>query len=162
MWRAVLSAAAVILVVAVVLAQVLPGGTSGPGQGGATTPTINVVPNLQSPNPATPAPSTTPGPAPGNTVSGRTITWLGMQISTVQNVGAAIQTVQLGSPADAAGLEPGDVIQTVNRHTITAAEQLRDAVRDLRAGQAVQISVDRGSTLFATVAEFAGQPTTSP
>jgi S1-C subfamily serine protease len=85
-----------------------------------------------------------------------------MQISTVQNVGAVIQTVQLGSPADIAGLDPGDIIQTVNRHTITAAGQIQGAVRDLKAGDAVQISIDRGSTLFATVAQFAGQPTTSP
>ncbi len=164
MWRALLPAAAVILLVAVALAELLPGGTAGHGRHGATTPSASVIPNSQSPNPVipAPAPSTTPGTPFGNTITGRTVTWLGMQIATVQNVGVVIQTVQLGSPADTAGLDPGDIIQTVNRRVITAADQIRGAVRDLKAGDAVQISVERGSTLFATVADFAGHPTTSP
>ncbi|HWD84528.1 MAG TPA: PDZ domain-containing protein [Solirubrobacteraceae bacterium] len=150
--------AAVILVTGVALAELLPGG----GRRGATTPTVSVIPNSQSPNPVIPAPNTSPGTVSGNTISGRTVSWLGMQISTVQNVGVVVQTVQLGSAADAAGLDPGDMIESVNRHSITAADQIRGAVRGLKTGDAVQISVDRGSTLFAVAADFAGQPTTSP
>jgi membrane-associated protease RseP (regulator of RpoE activity) len=160
-WRVLLPAAAAILVVGVALAELLPGGTPG-GHRGATTPSASVIPGLPSPNPALPSPATAPGTAPANNISGRPVTWLGMQISTVENVGVVIQTVQLGSPADAAGLDPGDIIESVNHHSISAANQLRSAVRGLKAGDAVQISVDRGSTLFATVADFAGPPITSP
>jgi S1-C subfamily serine protease len=162
MWRALLPAAAVILVVAVALAALLPGGTPGHARRGATTPSASVIPTSPVPSPVIPSPTTTPGTAPGNTISGPTVTWLGMQISTVENVGVVIQTVQLGSPADAAGLDPGDIIQSVNSHSISAANQIRGAVKDLKAGDAVQISVARGSTQFATVARFAGQPSTSP
>lgn len=161
LWQTVLPAAAVLLVVAVALAQVLPGGASGQrGRSGATTPTLT-IPSLTSPAPA-PTPSTVPGTASGGTVSGPTVRWLGMEISNVAGVGVVIQTVQLGSPADAAGLDPGDIIQTVNRHAITAAAQIGNAVSQLRTGDGVGISVARGSTLFSTVAAFAGHPTTSP
>lgn len=119
------------------------------------------------PNPATPTPTIPGGGAassgtPANTITGRTVNWLGMQISTVQGVGAVIQTVQLGTPADTAGLDPGDVIQTINGHSIAAADQIATAVKGLRQGDAVGISVERGSTLFTTVAPFDGHPTTSP
>jgi predicted metalloprotease with PDZ domain len=153
-------AAAVILVAAIALAELLPTGSSRPRRRTATAPTVSAVP---SPPPfTTPAPATTsPNSTSGNTISGHPVTWLGMEIST-ENGTSVIQTVQLGSPADAAGLNPGDVIQTVNGHPISAAEQIRTAVRNLRPGDAVQISVVRGSTFFTTVADFAGQPTTSP
>jgi membrane-associated protease RseP (regulator of RpoE activity) len=160
-WRVLLAAAAATLVVAVALAELLPGSAPG-GRRGATTPNASVIPSSPSPSPTLPSPATAPGTASANNISGRPVTWLGMQISTVENVGVVIQTVQLGSPADAAGLDPGDIIESVNGHAITAADQLRGAVRGLKAGEAVQISVERGSTLFATVADFAGPPTTSP
>jgi membrane-associated protease RseP (regulator of RpoE activity) len=157
-----LPAGLAVICVAIALAEVLPGSRpSGPGRRGATTPTVSVVPNAQAPNPVIPGPSTTPRAASGNTISGRPVTWLGMQIST-ENGTAVIQTVQLGSPADAAGLDPGDVIQTVNGRSITAATQIRSAVRGLRPGEGVAISVVRGSAFFSTVADFAGQPITSP
>lgn len=162
MWQTILPAAIVLLVVAVALAEVLPGGSSGrTPRGGATTPSASVIPNSTIPSPNSPGTSTVPATTPGNTISGRTVVWLGMRIST-ENEGAVVQTVQLGSPADAAGLDPGDIIQTVNRHTITAAGQIPAAVRDLKRGDAVAISVDRGSTLFSTLAAFAGHPTFSP
>jgi hypothetical protein len=50
----------------------------------------------------------------------------------------------------------------VNRRAITTAAQIQGAVRDLKPGDAVPISVDRGSTLFSTLAAFAGHPTISP
>ncbi|HWD65967.1 MAG TPA: PDZ domain-containing protein [Solirubrobacteraceae bacterium] len=162
MWRALLPGAALLLVVAIALAELLPGGTARSGRSGATTPTASAIPGTQTPSPVVPTPSTTPGTTSQTTISGHTISWLGMQISTVENVGAVIQTVQLGSPADSAGLDPGDIIQAVNHHPITAADQVRGAVRNLKLGDAVLISVDRGSTLFATVADFSGQPVTSP
>jgi membrane-associated protease RseP (regulator of RpoE activity) len=163
MWRALLPTVAVVLLVAVALAELLPSGRSGDVHHGATTPSASVIPNSTIPNSPAPSP-VVPNPTtpPGTTIIGRTVTWLGMQISTVENVGVVIQTVQLGSPADAAGLDPGDIIESVNHHSISAANQLRSAVRGLKAGDAVQISVDRGSTLFATVADFAGPPITSP
>jgi S1-C subfamily serine protease len=156
-WRLILPAAVVAVAVAVALVALLPGGRPSGVANGATTPSAGGIPN-----PVAPTPNASPSSSPAATLTGRTVNWLGMQISTVRNVGAVIQTVQLGSPSDAAGLDPGDIIQTINRRPILAAAQIRGAVRDLRTGQAVDISVDRGSTQFSTVAAFTGQPTTSP
>ena len=157
LWQVVLPAAAILLVVAVALAELMPGGGHAPRPAQATTPSASVFPGPTSP-PSSTGQTTTPTPA----VSGRTVNWLGMQISTVAGVGVVIQTVQLNSPADAAGLDPGDIIESVNHRTITSAAQIRSATNDLKTGEAVAISVDRGSTIFSTLAAFAGHPTTSP
>jgi serine protease Do len=65
--------------------------------------------------------------------------------------GALVQSVQQGSPADAAGLQPGDVILEVNRHTVHNAA---DAARELRegSGQTVFLLVSRhGQQLFVSM-----------
>ncbi len=127
------------------------------------TPTI-VLPKT----PTTPVTPTTPSPGggavqtPATTLIGRTITWDGMQISTVQGIGAVIQTVGLRSWGDVAGLEPGDVIESIDSHPIDAAAQIASALRGVARGRAVSVSVERGSTMFATSVPFEGSPTTSP
>jgi serine protease Do len=40
-----------------------------------------------------------------------------------------------GSPADDAGLAPGDVIEEVNRKPVQSAEQFADSVRSIPAGK---------------------------
>jgi serine protease Do len=49
--------------------------------------------------------------------------------------GAAVQSVRPGSPADDAGLAPGDVIEEVNRKPVQSAEQFADSVRSIPAGK---------------------------
>jgi S1-C subfamily serine protease len=154
-----LSAAAVVAVVLVVLATT-GGSPSHKPASRASAPTAT-VPNLAQPSPVAPTPGAGQT-SPATAITGRTINWLGMQVATVQGTGAVVQTVQLGTPADAAGLDPGDVIQTINGHAISTAQQITGAVRGLSRGAAVNISVARGSTLFTTVAAFDGHPTTSP
>lgn len=160
-----LTAAAVVAVVLVVLATT-GGSPSHKPASRASAPSVT-VPNLGQPSPITPTPST-PGRAgagsttPATAVTGHTINWLGMQIATVQGTGAVVQTVQLGTPADAAGLDPGDVIQTVNGHPIAWAKQIAAALRGLSQGEPVSVSVERGSTQFTTAVPFQGPPTSSP
>ena len=49
--------------------------------------------------------------------------------------GALIEQVQPGSPADDAGLERGDVILEVNRHRVSSAADVQQALKDVPAGQ---------------------------
>jgi serine protease Do len=55
--------------------------------------------------------------------------------------GAAIQSVRPGSPAEDAGLQPGDVIVQVNRHDVDSASQTIASVRSVPAGQDVLLLV---------------------
>lgn len=49
--------------------------------------------------------------------------------------GAVIEQVQPGSPADNAGLERGDVILEVNRHRVSSAADVQQALKNVPAGQ---------------------------
>jgi serine protease Do len=64
------------------------------------------------------------------------------QLDLPDNVkGVAIQGVRPGSPAEDAGLQPGDVIVQVNRHDVDSANQAVASVRSIPAGQDVLLLV---------------------
>jgi serine protease Do len=49
--------------------------------------------------------------------------------------GAVVERVLPGSPADNAGLRPGDVILSVNRHATASAAEVKKALADIAKGQ---------------------------
>lgn len=55
--------------------------------------------------------------------------------------GAVVANVRPASPAEDAGLQPGDVIEEVNRKPVTSAEQFADAVQASPAGKDVLLLV---------------------
>lgn len=66
--------------------------------------------------------------------------------------GAVIQSVQPGSPAAEAGLQPGDVIHRINRTSVTSVETLTDALKGLQGEKEVVLQVERdGHLSFVTV-----------
>lgn len=66
--------------------------------------------------------------------------------------GAAVQSVRPESPADEAGLAPGDVILEVNRKAIPSAEQFVSAVRANPAGKSILLLVwSRGNASYRVV-----------
>ncbi len=70
--------------------------------------------------------------------------------------GAVIAQVDPGSPADKAGLQPGDVVVAVNDRPVNNSSDMRNAIGLLRIGSKVEMDVIRGGrklTLVATVAE---------
>jgi S1-C subfamily serine protease len=73
-----------------------------------------------------------------------------------------IATVDPGSPAEQAGLEPGDVITEINNQPINGPADLRAAIGGLHAGEAIEIQVNRGSTSYTTHATLATRPTSFP
>ena len=63
--------------------------------------------------------------------------------------GAAIESVRPGSPAEDAGLQPGDVIVQVNRHSVDSANQAVSSVHAIPAGQDVLLLVwSKGGTSY--------------
>ena len=72
--------------------------------------------------------------------------------------GLIVRLVGRGSPAEAAGLRPGDIIIRIDETPITQGGDLSRVLRDRRPGSTVTISVIRQSgpaTLRATLAEIA-------
>jgi serine protease Do len=75
------------------------------------------------------------------------------QLNVPQRVnGAAIETVLPASPAEDAGLAPGDIILEVNRHPVQNAEKFAAEVHAAPAGKDVLLLVwSRGGTSFRVV-----------
>jgi S1-C subfamily serine protease len=58
--------------------------------------------------------------------------------------GVLIVQVVRGSPADEAGLRPGDVIQAINNQQVTKAEQVQQQLEKSGVGNQLPITVQRG------------------
>ena len=66
--------------------------------------------------------------------------------------GAAIQSVRQGSPAEDAGLQPGDIIVQVNRRPVDSASAAVSSVKAVPAGQDVLLTVwSHGGTSYRVV-----------
>ena len=71
--------------------------------------------------------------------------------------GAAIQDVRSDSPAEDAGLQPGDIIVEVNRHAVTSASQVANDVKQAGGGKDVLLLVwSQGSESYRLVRPSAG------
>ena len=98
--------------------------------------------------------------------------WLGVELGTVTewlvvrynlavDKGAFIGKIVPNSPADDAGLEPGDVIVSLNGEEITSAEDLIRVIHSAGIGQEVEITFWRGKakeTSSATLTESPPPP----
>ncbi|MCH9757344.1 MAG: Do family serine endopeptidase [Gammaproteobacteria bacterium] len=74
--------------------------------------------------------------------------------------GALIAQVNTDSPAEAAGLKPGDIITNINNTKITQASQVKTTISLLRAGSNAKITVkrkDKDIVLTATVTDMKKQ-----
>ncbi len=63
--------------------------------------------------------------------------------------GAAVAAVEDGSPAEAAGVRPGDVIREVNHQRVRSVGDFERVTRGLKEGDRVMLLLQRGaSSLF--------------
>ncbi len=77
---------------------------------------------------------------------------LGMEYRRYGLFGAAVQSVEPGSPAETAGLLVNDVIMRVNGAAITGSSGLRDALYNTADGESLTLTVYReGQTMELTV-----------
>jgi S1-C subfamily serine protease len=71
---------------------------------------------------------------------------LAQAMNTSRTNGAVIAKVELGSPADRAGIRTGDLIVAANGVGVHSATQLRNAIALTRIGDEVNLTVDRGGS----------------
>jgi serine protease Do len=75
-----------------------------------------------------------------------------MNIPSQVKGGAAVQSVRPESPAEDAGLAPGDVILEVNRHAVDSAEKFANEVHSVPAGKDILLLVwSHGGTTYRVV-----------
>jgi membrane-associated protease RseP (regulator of RpoE activity) len=92
---------------------------------------------LRSPSTSSPVasrPSSAPNHAPA---------WLGVDTAFFPS-GAMVVSVEPGSPAATAGLQPGDLITEINGHPVTSPADLQVMLAGMHAGQQVQITYQQG------------------
>jgi serine protease DegQ len=70
------------------------------------------------------------------------------------NLGAVVASVERNSPAEQAGLKPGDVVTAVNGRPIYDSADLRNAIGLMRVGSDVELSVLRGGSEMVLVARL--------
>ncbi len=103
------------------------------------------------------APTPAPGaPAAGGAPAGRRVSLGTMPDFAFAGPGMKVAAVTPGSPAEKAGLRPGDVIVRLDGQPIASLQAYSDALKKLQPGQSVEVVVARDgqeSTLTATVVE---------
>lgn len=71
------------------------------------------------------------------------------QLNLKSTNGALVTDVQSGSPADEGGVRRGDVIREINRRPVSNVTDLQSAIRNLKNGSTVLLSIVRGGqTLY--------------
>jgi len=60
------------------------------------------------------------------------------------NTGIVVVEVQAGTPADEAGLQPGDVILRANQRPIRTPTELSNILNSLKSGDSIPLVVQRG------------------
>jgi S1-C subfamily serine protease len=89
--------------------------------------------------------------------------WLGVDTTDLLGAnGAMVVNVSPGSPAAAAGLEPGDVITQINGRPVQTAADLESILASMNAGDRVEIQYDRGPAVTTAHATLAARPGNGP
>jgi serine protease Do len=94
--------------------------------------------------------------------------YMGIQCSTVSSAaaeaydmveGAYVKTVNEGSAAEKAGLQPGDIITALDGKTVSGSSELTSMVRQYHAGDTAEITVSRdGEEVTLTITFDEKQP----
>ena len=90
--------------------------------------------------------------------------WLGVDTTNFAAAGggALVTNVVPGGPADAAGLEPGDLITQIGNTPIASQSIIPFALASLHPGDAVQIQFQRGAFMNAAEVTLGTQPAGHP
>jgi S1-C subfamily serine protease len=76
--------------------------------------------------------------------------------------GAMVMDVIPASPADAAGLQPGDVITQIANRPVQVPSDLESALAGMHAGQQIEIQYERGPISSTTQATLRARPANGP
>lgn len=92
--------------------------------------------------------------------------WLGVETSDSTNPGAPsgaeVQGVTAGSPADGAGLTPGDVITQIDGQPVSGADDVSKIINGKQPGDHVEMRIDRSGQDIKLGANLGNRPTKTP
>lgn len=91
-------------------------------------------------------------PAPPDQPLPRRAGPLGLRFGSAANDQLAVESVVPGSPAAKAGVAAGCTLQSVNGKEIHSRDELREAMRNVKGGETVQLAVKHGNEPVKTVA----------
>jgi membrane-associated protease RseP (regulator of RpoE activity) len=83
--------------------------------------------------------------------------WLGIQVKRTAD-GPTIAAVIADSPADKAGLQRGDVITAVNGTSVSDVPALLSAIKDLKVGDSITLSITRDGNAQEITATLEARP----
>lgn len=102
---------------------------------------------------------TSPSAATFNAARG----WIGVEMTnSPDGNGALIVSVVPGSPAAAAGLQPGDILTEIDHHPVSTPNGVTSRLANLHAGDRVDLQVQRGPLQYDTQTTLAARPAGSP
>ena len=75
---------------------------------------------------------------------GRRLGWLGLALKCPEGTtGGVVMGVMRGSPAEEAGIRPGDVVMALDGHEVTCASSLEESILKAEPGQEIEARVRR-------------------
>lgn len=87
---------------------------------------------------------------------------LAQRLGTQADHGVAVITVEQGGPADAAGLQPGDIITALDGTELNTVEDLLAALREHSPGDQIPLTIMRGGKQQQVQVTLGDLPSTGP
>jgi len=100
------------------------------------------------------------GQAPA--VASESEAWLGINVASTPQGGVMVVDVFPGSPAQAAGMEPGDVISQIDGSQILTPRDVRAALAGKHPGDQVQLQFQGSGTSYTAKVPLASPPAVYP
>ncbi len=88
--------------------------------------------------------------------------WLGVDMYNSPFGGPIVVGVVPGSPAQAGGVQPGDVISQVDGQSVATVSAFASALASKHAGDQVVLGLERGSVTYVAHVTLATRPVASP
>jgi S1-C subfamily serine protease len=88
--------------------------------------------------------------------------YVGVQLNANSSGGAQVSSVQPGSPAQAAGLSPQDMITSLNGKTIKSTAGFIATVDGFAPGNTITLTVKRGGQTKTITVKLGTRPATTP
>jgi putative serine protease PepD len=109
-------------------------------------------------------PSNTAARIANQIIAGRAIqhAYVGVELNSSSSGGAQVSRVQPGSPADSAGLQPGDVITAIDGKAISSTEQFIEDVDNYAPGNTITLLVNRSGHNAQIKLKLGARPQSGP
>jgi hypothetical protein len=88
--------------------------------------------------------------------------WLGIDVATTQQGGVMVVDVFPGSPAQAAGMEPGDVITRLNGKPVFSPSDVTSAIASAHPGQRIQLQYQGSGVSYSSSVPLGTRPAGYP